>query len=535
MGPPEMKPSIYLILAASVLCGNHGTASTQQQLEKLVATDGDSGDGFGFSVAISGDLAVIGAWGDGALTASGSAYVLDIGTGEEMHKLVASDALAWDEFGYSVGIGGGRAVVGARWQDDAGIDAGAAYVFDLSTGQELLKLAPPGLGANDQFGWSVAVSGEIVVATSMLHDANGTDSGAAWVFDATTGDQRFQLLSSDGEPGDWFGYSVAVSGARAIVGAPNADTTWTDSGAAYVFDVTTGQELFKLVSTDILPTDHFGLSVAICGNLALVGAPDHVPHGAAYLFDVTTGQQLFKLTPPLTAGPYAKSVALSGKRALVRPGHVYDVETGGLLYSLAPSDGPTGGGQGFGTSVACSGARVLIGAYLDDDLGQNSGAAYLFAVPQSEGNAYCFGDGSGTPCPCFNPGNSGEGCANSTGSGTTLWAAGPTGIDADELVFYSEQLVPSQPALLFAARNALNQGNGLPFADGLRCAGGGAVRLGAVVAAPNGLAIWGPGLAQRGDFAPGELRRFQGWYRDPLTPCGSGSNLSNGLEIAFTP
>ena len=109
-------------------------------------------------------------------------------------------------------------------------------------------------------------------------------------------------------------------------------------------------------------------------------------------------------------------------------------------------------------------------------------------------------------------------------------------VSADDLGFMAAQLLPFQPALLFSGDNAVNNGDGVVFGDGLRCAGGAVKRLGVRNGDASGDASWGPGLAILGGWQPGDTKRFQTWYRDPGgSPCGSGFNLSHGLEVAFMP
>lgn len=154
----------------------------------------------------------------------------------------------------------------------------------------------------------------------------------------------------------------------------------------------------------------------------------------------------------------------------------------------------------------------------------------------SVGTEYCFGDGTGAVCPCGNNGNPEEGCAHGGGIGAKLSAFGSAVAAADDLVFTGIQMVPSEPALIFVANDALNGGDGIPFGDGLRCAGGALVRLGVSLADGAGSASWGPGLAATGGWLAGDTRRFQAWYRDPvLSPCSSYQNLTTGLEIDFVP
>jgi hypothetical protein len=152
------------------------------------------------------------------------------------------------------------------------------------------------------------------------------------------------------------------------------------------------------------------------------------------------------------------------------------------------------------------------------------------------GTSYCFGDGSGTPCPCGNPGSSTTGCANSTGSGASIAGAGSPSTSSDDLALQAEGMLPNQPGLLFVGLNAVDGGFGTHFGDGLRCAGGAIIRLGVRMADGAGTAQWGPGLAGAGGWSSGDLRRFQLWYRDPGgSPCGNDFNLSNGVAILFEP
>ena len=149
------------------------------------------------------------------------------------------------------------------------------------------------------------------------------------------------------------------------------------------------------------------------------------------------------------------------------------------------------------------------------------------------GTSYCSGSAA-VPCPCGNQGGPGEGCANSTGSGATVTASGATTVVPDLLQFSATGMIPGQAALLFAADNATGGGLGSPFGDGLRCAGGNVRRLGVRSPDATGSASWGPGLAPLGLWSAGDTRRFQTWYRNPVGgPCGTGFNLSNGIEITF--
>ena len=158
------------------------------------------------------------------------------------------------------------------------------------------------------------------------------------------------------------------------------------------------------------------------------------------------------------------------------------------------------------------------------------------APDPSVGTAFCEGAGSVCPCGNDNDGSLGAaGCANgSSAGGCALKGTGTNSVTAGDLVLEAEGLVPSQPGLFFQGNNAINAGNGNPFGDGLRCAGGGVVRLEVIFGAADGTGSSSVNIASRGGCAAGDTKRYQLWSRDPITsPCGSNFNLSNGLEVTW--
>jgi hypothetical protein len=151
------------------------------------------------------------------------------------------------------------------------------------------------------------------------------------------------------------------------------------------------------------------------------------------------------------------------------------------------------------------------------------------------GTAYCFGDGSGTACPCGNSALPGQGCANSTGGGASLDADGSPSVAADDLALVASGLPPHVSALLFQGSSQVNGGAGALFGDGLRCAGGVVKRFHVQSASASGTATFGPGLAASGGWTSGQTENFQVQYRNNGGPCGSGFNLSSARSITFTP
>lgn len=334
---------------------------------KLIAADSAAGDQFSSSVSVSGDIAVVGAFADDDDgSASGSAYVFGRDEGGPdnwglVKKLTASDAAAGDNFGTSVSISGDTIVVGALGDDDNGSASGSAYVFDRDEGGvsnwgEVKKLTAGDGAATDTFGRSVSVSGDTVVVGANQDDDAGADSGSAYVFGRDQGGvgnwgQVKKLVASDAAGGDQFGLSVAVDGDTALIGSPFDDDAGPISGSAYFFERDQGGtdnwgELTKVTAVDAAAFDGFGTSVGLSGNAAVIGAfrdDDGFDRaGSSYV--------------------YRRSVS----------GTTWNHQT-----KLHASD--AGLNDEFGTTVALSGATVVVGA-LQIAVGAAPGKAYAYEL-----------------------------------------------------------------------------------------------------------------------------------------------------------
>ncbi len=373
----------WILMGFLFLCTFSALSATWIEFDKLLPSDGAAGDYFGPSISLSGNLALVGAHlDDDKGSDSGSAYLFDVTTGEKLHKFLKQiPGTVYDEFGSSVALCGNVALVGVRngnWNH-----SGSAYLFDAVTGEQLYRLVPDDGAEDDYFGESVALDGEVVLVGAYKNDDNGSSSGSAYVFDATTGEQLRKLLPSDGTNDSYFGFSVALDGNLALIGAYGDDDNGANSGSAYLFDLTTGEQLHKLLPPDGALHDYFGWSVALEGNVALIGVllddDNGYDSGSAYLFDVTTGEQLRKLLPSDgSSGYFGCSVALNGNLALVgayRYGSAYlfDVTTGEQLQKLVPADSASL--DYFGRSVALNDKIALVGAPYG---GYRSGSIYWF-------------------------------------------------------------------------------------------------------------------------------------------------------------
>ena len=187
-------------------------------------------------------------------------------------------------FGLSVAIDGNTVLVGAPdWNENAG----SAYIFNAANGTLIHKILPNDSRSSDQFGSKVAVRGNIAVIGDYTDTVNGPYSGSTYLFDVASGTQLFKLTPNDGAPGDGFGNAVAIDGTTVLVGASGRDDDGQRSGAAYLFNATTGAQIAKFRPNDGSFYESFGGSVAISGNTAIIGASnDHVKgteNGSAYL------------------------------------------------------------------------------------------------------------------------------------------------------------------------------------------------------------------------------------------------------------
>ena len=180
---------------------------------------------------------------DDAGTDSGSAYIFkrDGFAWTEQAKITASDYAALDYFGYSVAISGDYAVVGSHGDNDAGTDSGSAHIFkrDGTTWTEQAKINASDGAADDYFGYSVAISGDYAVVGAYLDGGAGTDSGSAHIFkrDGIAWTEQTKITASDGTAEDYFGESVAISGSYAVAGAWGDDDAGSASGSAYIYAI----------------------------------------------------------------------------------------------------------------------------------------------------------------------------------------------------------------------------------------------------------------------------------------------------------
>jgi len=375
------------------------------KVKKLKASDASPTDSFGYSVGISSDTVVIGAYEKNTVT--GAAYVFERNHGGadnwgEVQKLTASDGKVADYFGQSVGISGDTVVIGAPGRNTG---AGAAYVYGRNRGgannwgEVKILTASDGVSL-DSFGQEIAVSGEIIVVGAI---GKNSSAGAAYIHGRNQGGadnwgEVRKLSASDGASDDLFGYSVAVSGGVAVIGARDNDSL---KGAAYVFERDWGGagnwgEVRKLTASDGVANDTFGISVGIHADTVVVGASQFLRNlpearGAAYIFRrnqggadnwgqvkiLTTGEQKRATNFGISVGLRADLIVIGalGRDNTTGGVHVFGRNQGGAdnwgeVGKLTASDGLSF--NSFGFSVRVSGDTIVAGT------NTSTGAAYIF-------------------------------------------------------------------------------------------------------------------------------------------------------------
>ena len=440
---PEAWVKVRAQLEAQELrpVGVKATRDVTTEVAKLLPMPDWGGEGaeFGKAVTVDGDLMVVGAIDHDQGGFAGAAYVFDrneggAGAWGQVAKLTASDGASRDFFGDSVSISGDTVVVGAPYDDDTGTHSGSAYVFERDYGGagawgQVAKLLASDGTWGDYFGVAVSISGDTVVVGAYRGNGNEGSSGTAYVYDrdhngVDAWGQVAKLLASDGTSSDYFGVSVSISGDTVVVGAQYGDGFVGGSGSAYIYERDHGGaggwgQLAKLTASDGSSSDYFGQSVSISGDTVVVGASRNVNTGSAYVFGRdhsgidAWGQVAKLLVSDGTSGDYfGFAVSISGDTVIV--GAYWDDDSGeqsgsadvfgrdhggtdawGQVAKLLASDGASR--DWFGTSVSISGDSVVVGASGDDDNGWTSGSAYVFE--RDQGGAGFWGQSAKLAAP----------------------------------------------------------------------------------------------------------------------------------------
>ncbi|MFT7484489.1 MAG: hypothetical protein ACI9F9_000329 [Candidatus Paceibacteria bacterium] len=500
-----------------VLHGGDGTLM-QEYSEPAAA------DWFGFSLTKLADLnndgtaeLLIGAPGDPASSSAPTYAEVRTGSGG-LHFTLSGPA--GSSFGAASaalddvnGDGVPDFAIGAPRDSSAGNNAGMIYIFSGQSGLQLFtitnSLATELLGQSlaampDQNGDGI---GELLVG------APGTNK--AFIYSGSNGTLLRTFAGPTGSRA--FGYSVDVIGdldgdafADVIIGDPLIDgNSGSSEGVARVYSNSSSSVIYQ----------HFGGF-----------AGDHMGHRVTGVSDLNGDgfEDYLVGAPLLTSGSFNPAGFVQA----------HSGADGSVLFSVWGTPGVS----------ACGFAMDTIGDFDGDGLvdlviaSPSANVALVVRAGEYIGTRFCFGAAGAMNCPCGNPNDGsvagGEaGCANGTNSGGgTLSAVGSTSVTSANLSLVASGLVPSSTGLFFQGTQQVNGGLGQVFGDGLRCVSGPVKRLQIVASSATGTSATTVDIAVAGVVNAGETRDYQLWYRDAAgTLCGSGFNLTNGLELTWTP
>jgi hypothetical protein len=532
-----MKIHATTALAFLTSCTIGSIAGAQCRVAKLTADAPQAYSHFGASVAIHGHRAVIGEpdFAIGGAT-PGAAYVYELGsTGWVQTALLrASDGADFDDFGISVAVEGDTILVGADATDGPSSGAvGAVYVFhwDGAHWVETQKLQASDGASGGFFGFSVALEGDTAVIGRFWDSAAAPHAGSAYVFtrSGSTWSEHQKLLETHAATEDNFGWSLAISNQRIVVGAPERFSSGNDDlqlGRVFIYDRAGSNwtQSAVLTPSNAMPFDQFGISLDVDGDRIAVGAWQdtfYTPtsrNGAAYVFEKSGNAWLEKqiLTAPDGAvqDEFGSSVALQGSRLFIGAesrsssyplwGGVYVYTSNGSTWSQVDLLLPDANSSlsWFGNALAYDANYAVVGAFIESSTQYQSGTAYVYGgeAPWSDEGFALAGttglpklEGVGSNCP---------------GTTTTLVVSNAR---------------PNSGAVLIIGHTEAF----LPFHGGTMVPAPDSIRRNLVTSASGSLVInnvW-PAMA-----APGSQLFFQAWIRDPVGPEGlSASNAIGGV------
>ena len=380
--------------------------------------------------------------------------------------------------------GDGQFVVGLAW-----INAGAAHAFRWS-----------------QTGGTQDMGGFFSDPSSRANDVNGDGSVVVGWKNTLGGSRR---------------------GARWVNGVLQPQFSWVDPS-----------------NTSFILGEAYGTNAA---GTTIVGGTVYGGPNSAWRWDASTG--LTRLLPNLPGQATTADAFDVTDDGQVVVGHAGGNVSFGSRAIRWVNDQPqdlfdelvVAGTQGLGAYTSLGIAFTMsddgsvIGGFGAPLAGEPSG--WIVVLTPTASVPFCSGDGTATPCPCGNTGAPGRGCDNGSGfGGAKLSSSGSLSISVGGLVLHGEGAQPGQPGLYFQGDNAINGGQGVLNGDGLRCAGGNIRRLQVRQTDVNGDSFTTVDIPALGLVNAGEVKRYQLWYRTPgVGLCGTGFNLSNGLELSYAP
>ncbi len=397
---------IFRIVLFIAVFTNGGLSQSFEQ--KLYPADPRQGSYFGRFVAQNDKFLAISAYKDSEkASSSGAIYIFQYVNDYciQSQKIFPDDGTVEQFFGYSLGLSDDWLIAGAHHDSSKGASSGAAYIMRKNSNDNWVivqKLVPDDLSEGDEFGKKVDISGNFVVSGSYLNDEGGINSGVVYIFKLVNNvwTELTKLYPSTQLEYSQFGLSLDLDKDKLIVGAPFEGKK--EHGAAYVFEYTDGKwtETAKLVVDDLNDFDQFGTTVKIKNKLAYVSSTkkDFLGEnsGAVYVFkkDFYGWKFYQKLLAPDGQEGDNFGIDIEPGDSILAIGAYFDDDNGqnsGSVYlykyydekwvfdkKLTPDDGEES--DAFGSSISVFKNKLVVGAYSDSDKGFLSGSAYVFSL-----------------------------------------------------------------------------------------------------------------------------------------------------------
>lgn len=334
---------------------------------------------FGQSIALFDDYMAVGSMG--------AVYIYNKGTGNLLRTI--SSPSSNDDFGYSVSIEGTTLVVGAPSDDAAASNSGKAYVYNVLDGSLIRTIHNPAPEFGDWFGYSVAISGNNIAVGAGGNTVNGSSIGTIYIYNASTGALQHTINNPDNTT-SWFGYSLDMDNNHVVVGAPDLPS---GAGKAYLFDVLSGSLIYELTNPTPASNENFGNSISVHGDYLVVGAVNEgatvAGGGAAYVYDVNNGNLLYTLVNPINNlnDYYGYRVAVYGDQIAVSAwmsDNSDNIDAGSVyVYDVvngAPlySISSIMSDERFGGGLAIDGGVLAVGAPYSSTSNPNAGTIYTY-------------------------------------------------------------------------------------------------------------------------------------------------------------
>ncbi len=361
----------------------------------VVGPDAPGWDHYGASVAMDNGVMAVGAWNafqaPDHIPEQGFVYLYDANTSVLLRTLMADEPVPFGQFGLSMDMDGGLIVVGApdSWGNSSfDIDSGSAYVFDANTGEQLLTLRPDGPLAVGWFGHAVAIDNGVVAVWGVTNEADGTRYGSVYLFDAATGNQvdMFQPAGQEGL-NFWFGHSMDLDSGRLAVNE-QAIQGGNEVGTVKLFDINTGNLFREFVPQDAADQhESFGLSISMDQWTIAVSSwlDDGLDRrGVVYAYDINGGTQYTRYAPCCVLYQMSDDIELNdgiigiGMFTNYHGGvvHLVDAYGGNVLNVLKPSGGDFGLSE---IDIAMKDGVIGVGTD-DEDETVGSGHMYFFGA-----------------------------------------------------------------------------------------------------------------------------------------------------------